>query len=152
RAGLISPDETTVEYLRGREYVPEGEAFEEKAQEWLALATDEGAEYDKTVTINAKEIEPQVTRGTNPSMCVPVSGSTPSLAEVDQKSDVERALDYMGLEENQPISSIEVDHVFIGSCTNSRITDLQKAASIIEGKKVKSGVRAMVVPGSFGVK
>jgi 3-isopropylmalate/(R)-2-methylmalate dehydratase large subunit len=152
RAGLISPDETTVEYLRGREYVPEGEAFEEKAQEWLALATDEGAEYDKTVTINAKEIEPQVTWGTNPSMCVPVSGSTPSLAEVDQKSDVERALDYMGLEENQPISSIEVDHVFIGSCTNSRITDLQKAASIIEGKKVKSGVRAMVVPGSFGVK
>src|SRR5699024_1443994 len=135
RAGLISPDETTVEYLRGREYVPKGEAFEEKAQEWLALATDEGAEYDQTVTINAEEIEPQVTWGTNPSMCVPVSGSTPSLDETDQKDDIERALDYMGLQENQPISSIDIDHVFIGSCTNSRISDLQKAATIVEGKK-----------------
>lgn len=152
RAGLISPDETTVEYLRGREFVPEGEAFEEKAKEWLALATDEGAEYDKTVTINAEEIEPQVTWGTNPSMCVPVNGSTPSLDEVEHKEDVKRALDYMGLEESQPITSIEIDHVFIGSCTNSRLSDLEKAASIIKGKKVKPNVKAIVVPGSFSVK
>ncbi|MFC3039586.1 3-isopropylmalate dehydratase large subunit [Virgibacillus xinjiangensis] len=152
RAGLISPDEKTVEYLRGREYVPQGEAFEKAAQEWLSLATDEGAEYDETVTINAEEIEPQVTWGTNPGMCVPVSGATPALDGAEQKEDVERALTYMGLEENQPISSIEIDHVFIGSCTNSRFSDLEKAAGIIEGKKVKDGVRAIVVPGSFSVK
>jgi len=152
RAGLISPDQTTVDYLRGREYVPKGEAFEEKAKEWLALATDEGAVYDKTVIINAEEIEPQVTWGTNPSMCVPVSGNTPSLDEVDHQEDVKRALDYMGLEEKQPITSIEIDHVFIGSCTNSRLNDLEKAASIIEGKKVKSHIKAIVVPGSFSVK
>ncbi|WP_156289786.1 3-isopropylmalate dehydratase large subunit [Oceanobacillus salinisoli] len=152
RAGLISPDETTVEFLRGREYVPEGEAFEKKAQEWLELATDEGAVYDRTVVINAEEVEPQVSWGTNPSMCVPVGGTTPSLDEVDHKEDVKRALDYMGLEENQPITSIEIDHVFIGSCTNSRLRDLQKAADIIKGRKVKDGVKAIVVPGSFSVK
>ncbi|RKQ35668.1 3-isopropylmalate dehydratase large subunit [Oceanobacillus halophilus] len=152
RAGLISPDETTVEYLRGREYVPEGEAFEKKAEEWLALATDDGAVYDRTVVIDASEVEPQVSWGTNPSMCVPVGGNTPSLDEVEHKEDVQRALEYMGLQENQPITSIEVDHVFIGSCTNSRLRDLQKAAEIINGRKVKSGVKAIVVPGSFSVK
>lgn len=152
RAGLISPDEKTVEFLRGREYVPKGEAFEEKAKEWLALATDEGATYDHTVVINAAEVEPQVSWGTNPSMCVPIGGTTPSLDEVEHKEDVKRALEYMGLKEKQPITSIEIDHVFIGSCTNSRLSDLQKAAEIIEGKKVKTGVKAIVVPGSFSVK
>lgn len=152
RAGLISPDETTVEFLRGKEYVPEGEAFDELAEEWLQLATDHDATYDKTVTINAEEIEPQVSWGTNPGMCVPVNGTTPDLNEVDYREDVERALEYMGLEQNQPITSIEIDHVFIGSCTNSRLSDLQKAASIVKGKQVKSGVRAIVVPGSFSIK
>ncbi|MEW9677234.1 3-isopropylmalate dehydratase large subunit [Lentibacillus sp. L22] len=152
RAGLISPDQTTVEFLRGKEYVPEGEAFDALAEEWLALATDHGAVYDKTVTINAEEIEPQVSWGTNPGMCVPVSGSTPDLNSVEHKEDVQRALAYMGLEEGQPITSIEIDHVFIGSCTNSRLSDLQKAASIVEGKQVKPGVRAIVVPGSFSIK
>jgi len=152
RAGLISPDEKTIEYLRGRRYVPKGEEFEKKAKEWLALATDEGAVYDKTVTIHADEVEPQVTWGTNPGMCVPVSGSTPSLDEVENKEEVRRALEYMGLEENQPITSIEVDHVFIGSCTNSRLSDLQKAAEIVKGRKVKDGIKAIVVPGSFTVK
>lgn len=152
RAGLISPDGTTVEYLRGREYVPEGEAYEALAAEWLQLATDDGAEYDSTVEIHASEIEPQVTWGTNPGMCVPVNGRTPNLTEVENKEDVKRALDYMGLEEGQPITSIEIDHVFIGSCTNSRLSDLQKAASIIEGRKVKENVKAIVVPGSFSVK
>lgn len=152
RAGLISPDEKTIEYLRGRRYVPKGEEFEMKAKEWLALATDEGAVYDKTVTIHADEVEPQVTWGTNPGMCVPVSGSTPSLDEVENKEEVRRALEYMGLEENQPITSIEVDHVFIGSCTNSRLSDLQKAAEIVKGRKVKDGIKAIVVPGSFTVK
>lgn len=152
RAGLISPDETTVEYLRGKEYVPEGEAFTALADEWLSLATDEGAVYDETVTIKAEEIEPQVSWGTNPGMCVPVSGMTPDVASSENQEDVERALTYMGLEENQPMTSIGIDHVFIGSCTNSRLSDLQKAADIVEGKQVKDGVRAIVVPGSFGVK
>ncbi|MBP1970722.1 3-isopropylmalate/(R)-2-methylmalate dehydratase large subunit [Virgibacillus natechei] len=152
RAGLISPDQTTIDYLKGKEYVPEGEAFTEVADEWLELATDEGATYDKTVTINAEEIEPQVSWGTNPSMCVPVSGKTPNLNEVDHREDVERALTYMGLEENQPITDIDIDHVFIGSCTNSRVSDLQKAASIVKGKQVNTNVKAIVVPGSFSVK
>src|SRR5690625_5186695 len=152
RAGLISPDEKTVEYLRGKRHVPEGEAFEKAAAEWLALATDEGAEYDKVLTIDAAEVEPQVTWGTNPGMGAPISGSTPSLTEVDNKEDVRLALDYMGLEESQPITSIEIDHVFIGSCTNSRLSDLRKAAQIVKGKKVKDTVRAIVVPGSFYVK
>lgn len=152
RAGLISPDETTVEYLRGRRHVPEGEAFDQLAKEWLTLATDEGASYDRTVTIDAEEVEPQVTWGTNPGMCVPVNGSTPTLSEVEHKEDVERALDYMGLKENQPMTSIKIDHVFIGSCTNSRMGDLRKAASIVKGQKVHPNVRAIVVPGSFTVK
>lgn len=152
RAGLISPDETTIEYLRGRRHVPKGEEFERVAQEWLALATDEGATYDKTLTIDASEIEPQVTWGTNPGMGAPISGRTPIIAESDDPRGVELALEYMGLEENQPITSIEIDHVFIGSCTNSRLRDLKKAAEIVKGKKVKEGVRAIVVPGSFLVK
>lgn len=152
RAGLISPDETTVEFLRGKRHVPKGEAFDELAKDWLALATDEGATYDQTLTIQAEEIEPQVTWGTNPGMGVPVSGSTPTVATVDNQEEVKLALEYMGLEENQPITSIEVDHVFIGSCTNSRLNDLKKAANIIKGNKVKDSVRAIVVPGSFLVK
>lgn len=152
RAGLISPDETTVEFLRGRRNVPEGEAFDKVAEEWLALATDEGATYDQTLTIQAAEIEPQVTWGTNPGMGVPVNSATPSIDKVDNKEEVKLALEYMGLEENQAITSIEVDHVFIGSCTNSRLNDLQKAAAVIKGKKVKDSVRAIVVPGSFLVK
>ncbi|MFD2629882.1 3-isopropylmalate dehydratase large subunit [Oceanobacillus kapialis] len=152
RAGLISPDETTVNFLKGKEYVPEGEAFEALASSWLALATDAGAAYDQQVTIHADEIEPQVSWGTNPGMCVPVSGKTPDLSKVEYKEDVARALDYMGLAENQPITSINIDHVFIGSCTNSRLSDLQKAASIVAGKKVHDNVRAIVVPGSFSIK
>lgn len=152
RAGLISPDEKTVDFLRGRAHVPEGEAFEVLAAEWLSLATDDGAGYDKTVVIQAAEVEPQVTWGTNPGMCVPVSGTTPDVSLVEHKEDVERALEYMGLVGKQPITSIEIDHVFIGSCTNSRLSDLQKAAAIIKGKKVSDKVRAIVVPGSFSIK
>lgn len=149
RAGLISPDETTVEYLRGKRNVPKGEAFDALAEEWLALATDEGATYDQTVTINAAEVEPQVTWGTNPGMCVPVSSTTPA---VEGEEGIERALEYMGLTPEQPITSIDIDHVFIGSCTNSRVSDLRRAAKLIKGKKVHDGVRAIVVPGSFLVK
>ncbi len=153
RAGLISPDQKTVDFLTGRRYVPKDEdEFNALAEEWLALATDEGAEYDKTIEIDATQIEPQVSWGTNPGMVVPISGTTPSLDSVENKDEIGRALTYMDLEENQPITSIEIDHVFIGSCTNSRVLDLQRAAKIIEGKKVKDGVKAIVVPGSYLVK
>jgi len=153
RAGLISPDETTVEFLRGRRHVPQGPAFDEAAAEWLSLASDEGAEYDETLIIDAAEVEPQVTWGTNPAMCVPVSGHVPTLEEANYDPNVKRALEYMGLEEGQPIQSIEVDHIFIGSCTNSRVRDLRNAAEIIKGNTLHPNIKkAIVVPGSFTVK
>ncbi|MED4202370.1 3-isopropylmalate dehydratase large subunit [Neobacillus mesonae] len=155
RAGLISPDETTVEYLRGRRHVPQGEAFEEAAARWKALATDEGATYDTVVEINAAEVEPQVTWGTNPGMCIPVTANVPSPEDSEkasEKDEIRRALEYMGLEAGQPIASVKIDHVFIGSCTNSRLSDLRKAAEVIRGKQVDPSVRAIVVPGSFSVK
>ncbi len=152
RAGLISPDQTTVDFLRGKRHVPKGEAFDALAEEWLALATDEGATYDQTLTINAAAVEPQVTWGTNPGMGVPISGHTPVIDEVQNKEEVRLALEYMGLEENTPMTDIEIDHVFIGSCTNSRVNDLRKAAQIVKGQRVKDSVKAIVVPGSFLVK
>lgn len=155
RAGLISPDDTTVEYLRGRRHVPKGEAFDEAAADWKSLATDEGATYDTIVEIEASEVEPQVTWGTNPGMCIPVTANVPSPDDTDKPSDkdeIQRALVYMGLEARQPISSVTIDHVFIGSCTNSRLSDLRKAANIVRGKKVNPSVNAIVVPGSFSVK
>lgn len=155
RAGLISPDDTTIEFLRGRRHAPKGEAFEKAAEEWKALATDEGATYDAQVEINADEIEPQVTWGTNPGMCIPVSANVPTPADGETENEsveITRALEYMGLEGGEPISSVSIEHVFIGSCTNSRLADLRKAANIVKGNKVKDGVRAIVVPGSFSVK
>ena len=155
RAGLITPDETTIEYLRGRSFVPQGEEFEKAADSWRALASDQGASYDAVIEIEAEEIAPQVTWGTNPGMCLPVTSSVPdpeSAAKESEKDEIRRALEYMGLEAGQPISSIEIDHVFIGSCTNSRISDLRNAAEVIQGRKVHHGVRALVVPGSASVK
>jgi 3-isopropylmalate/(R)-2-methylmalate dehydratase large subunit len=155
RAGLITPDETTFEYLRGRRHVPKGEAFEEAVQKWKVLATDEGAAYDTVVEINAAEVEPQVTWGTNPGMCIPVTASVPSpddAVKASEKDEIKRALEYMGLEAGQPITDVEIDHVFIGSCTNSRLSDLRKAAEVVRGHKVNPSVTAIVVPGSFTIK
>src|SRR5699024_5015031 len=153
RAGLISPDETTVEFLRGKRYAPKEEDFEKASAEWLALATDEGAEYDQTLTIDASQVEPQVTWGTNPGMGAPVSGSTPIIAEQADQAGTKAALEYMGLEENVPMQDIQVDHIFIGSCTNARLPDLRSAAKIVKGKKVKDNIEsAIIVPGSFLVK
>ncbi len=155
RAGLISPDDTTVEFLRGKRHVPQGDAFGVAAKEWKSLATDEGAIYDEMVEINADEIEPQVTWGTNPGMCIPVSANVPvpESAKTDNEiEEIERALEYMGLEGGEPISSVQIEHVFIGSCTNSRLADLKKASSIIKGQKVHPNVTAIVVPGSHSVK
>ncbi|WP_186577665.1 3-isopropylmalate dehydratase large subunit [Aquibacillus kalidii] len=155
RAGLISPDDTTVEFLRGKRHAPQGEDFEKAAQKWKSLATDDGATYDATVEIDADEIEPQVTWGTNPGMCIPVSGNVPDPTQAksdSEKSEIRRALEYMGLEAGQPIAAVKIDHVFIGSCTNSRLADLKKAATIISGQKVNPAVTAIVVPGSHSVK
>ncbi|WP_172372508.1 3-isopropylmalate dehydratase large subunit [Sporosarcina jiandibaonis] len=155
KAGLISPDETTVSYLKGRKYVPEGKDFEEAAAKWLSYATDEGAQYDKVVEINASEIEPFVTWGTNPSMGSGISSHVPYASDFSSESDKEslkNALEYMGLEEGMPLTSIEIQNVFIGSCTNARLSDLRAAAKVIEGQKVHESVTAIVVPGSRTVK
>ena len=155
KAGLISPDETTIEYLRRRRHVPEGEAFEEAAQQWLSLGTDEGATYDTVLEIKADEIEPFVTWGTNPSMGSGISKHVPTAAEFDNESDKEalkKALAYMGLTEGTPLTDIEIQHVFIGSCTNARLSDLRAAAEVIAGQKVHPNVTAIVVPGSRTVK
>lgn len=153
RAGLISPDQKTVDFLYGRRYVPKDEdAFNALKEEWLSFTTDEGATYDKTLEIDATEIEPQVSWGTNPSMVVPITGKTPTVNDVVNKDEVKRALEYMGLAEGQDMTDIDITHVFIGSCTNSRLPDLKRAAEIVRGKNVKDGVNAIVVPGSFLVK
>jgi len=155
RAGLIAPDETTFNYLRGRMYAPKGEDFEEAVKEWKALRTDPGATFDKEVTFDISDLEPQVTWGTNPGMGTGVTGVIPDPddfeSEVDRKA-AKQALEYMGLKPGTKITDIPVDYVFIGSCTNSRIEDLREAAHIVKGKKVAPGVTALVVPGSKAVK
>lgn len=158
RAGLIAPDETTYSYIKGRKYAPQGEEFEKAVEYWKTLKTDEGATYDKVITLQGEEIAPMVTWGTNPGMAVGVDETTPDLANFqteDEIDEAKRAFDYMGLKPNTKMEDITIDHVFIGSCTNSRITDLRQAASIIKsfnGKKVAPDVRAIVVPGSQTVK
>ncbi|MCT6922906.1 3-isopropylmalate dehydratase large subunit [Metasolibacillus sp.] len=154
KAGLISPDETTVEFLRGRRFAPQKQ-FDEAAAYWLSLASDEGASYDVVLEIDANEIEPVVTWGTNPAMGTGVSKTVPTATDYDNESDkqaLQKALAYMGLEEGQPITSIEIQHVFIGSCTNSRLSDLRAAASVVKGNKLHPNVTGIVVPGSHSTK
>ena len=154
KAGLISPDQTTVDYIRGRKFAPK-ETFDEAAAYWLSLASDEDATYDEVRIIQASEIEPIVTWGTNPSMGIGVSKNVPTHEDFSEESDkqaLQKALAYMDLREGTPITSIPIQHVFIGSCTNSRLHDLRAAASVIQGQKVAPGVRAIVVPGSYSVK
>lgn len=155
RAGLISPDKTTVDYLRGRRHVPDGEAFEQEAERWLALASDAGAEYDVALSIHADGISPFVTWGTNPSMGSGIAEHVPYARDFEKQADreaLQQALGYMELKEGMPLSSIEIQHVFIGSCTNARLGDLRAASAIVEGNKVHSSVTAIVVPGSETVK
>src|ERR671918_2186559 len=148
RAGLIAPDETTFEYLEGREHAPKGEEWERAVEYWRTLPTDEGAAFDKEVVIRAEDLVPYVSWGTTPAQTVPLDGEVP---EPTNDGHV-RALKYMALQPGTPIRDIEVDTVFLGSCTNARIEDLRAAARVLEGKKVKEGIRAMVVPGSMRVK
>ena len=155
RAGMVAPDDTTFDYMRGRPHVPQGDAFDEAADRWRSLATDPGAVFDTTVEIEAADLSPFVTWGTNPGMVVPVTDSVPDPASFDSPSGREaaqRALQYMALEPGTPIQDITLDRVFIGSCTNSRIEDLRAAAAVIGDSKVHPDVYAMVVPGSFAIK
>lgn len=155
RAGMVAPDETTISYLKGRRFAPEGAEWERAVGRWRELASDEGAKFDTLVEINAAELAPFVTWGTNPGMVVAVTERVPQPSAFEDDSErraAEQALKYMGLEPGTPMERIAVDRVFIGSCTNSRIEDLRAAARVAKGYRVSPKVRAMVVPGSQTVK
>ncbi|HSO11700.1 MAG TPA: 3-isopropylmalate dehydratase large subunit [Anaerolineales bacterium] len=155
RAGMIAPDDATFEYLHGREFAPKREEWDRAVAKWRALPTDEGATYDKSITLTASEIEPMITYGTNPGMGMKITDRIPtaeSFNEPSQKAAFEKAMTYMGLQPGQSLLGQKVDVVFIGSCTNSRISDLRLAASMLKGRKVSAGTRVMVVPGSQDVK
>ncbi len=155
RAGMVAPDEFTFEYLAGREFAPKGAGWDKALARWKALPTDEGASYDKSITLDAAEMEPMITYGTNPGMGMKITDRVPDPAKIgdaNQKLALEKALGYMGLQPGQTLLGKKVDVVFIGSCTNSRISDLRLAASLLKGRKVDSSTRVMVVPGSQDVK
>ncbi|MFT8418205.1 MAG: 3-isopropylmalate dehydratase large subunit [Acetobacter sp.] len=155
RAGLVAPDETTFEYVRNRPFAPKGEGFDQAVAYWKTLASDEGAHFDREVTLRAEDIGPTLTWGTSPETVLAITDTVPDPAqETDEaaKAQMQRMLDYMGLEAGQKIAGTPVDVVFIGSCTNSRIEDLRMAAQVAAGRKVAAGVRAMIVPGSGNVK
>ncbi|MFB3127090.1 MAG: 3-isopropylmalate dehydratase large subunit, partial [Candidatus Acidiferrales bacterium] len=156
RAGMVAPDDTTFAYLEGRPFVPRGKDFQVAVDFWKSLATDPGAAYDRTVELNAEEIKPQVTWGTNPGMVTDVTGRVPdpsSFRDPVERKAAERALEYMALEPGTRMVDIPLDRVFIGSCTNSRIGDLRAAARVVAGKKVARSLKqALVVPGSRVVK
>ena len=155
RAGLIAPDEVTFEYVRGRPFAPKGEALERAIEHWRGLVSDEGAHYDRVVTLDASTLVPQVTWGTSPETVVPITGSVPDPAaepDAGKRTQMERMLAYMDLAPGQKLAGTRIDTVFIGSCTNARIEDLRVAAAIVRGKRVAAHVRAMVVPGSGLVK
>ncbi|MEP7025084.1 MAG: aconitase family protein, partial [Actinomycetota bacterium] len=155
RAGMIAPDDTTFAYLDGRQHSPKGQAWEAALDDWRSLATDEGAQFDHEIHIDAAALRPGVTWGTNPAQSVTIDDKVPdpsSFASPAQQQAAQRALTYMGLQAGTAIRDIGVDVVFIGSCTNGRLPDLRSAADAIRGKKVSAGVRALVVPGSARVK
>src|SRR5215813_7194676 len=155
RAGMIAPDETTFNYLKGRRFAPAGTAWNQAVERWRRFATDEGAKFDRNIAIDAATLEPQVTWGTSPGMVVPVGGCVPDPEEIGNEADrnaAERALDYMALAPHTRIKAIKIDRVFIGSCTNARIEDLRAAARVVRGYRVQPSVHAMVVPGSQAVK
>jgi len=152
RAGLIAPDEVTFEYLTGRPHAPSGTAWETALDYWRSLPTDEGATFDREVTVDAAALTPYVTWGTNPGQALPLAASVPDPASTQDPAAANRALEYMGLEPGTPLRDIAVDTVFVGSCTNGRISDLRAAAEVISGHRVAAGVRMLVVPGSMQVR
>ena len=153
RAGMIAPDETTFAYIKGRRFAPSGKEWDVAVARWRQLSSDPGSKYDTVLEIDASELAPFVTWGTNPGMVVPITGRVPDLpANGTERPNAQRMLEYMGLEPGTPMERIQIDRVFIGSCTNSRLEDLRAAARVAKGHKVANGVRAMVVPGSQKVK
>ncbi|HWG73219.1 MAG TPA: 3-isopropylmalate dehydratase large subunit [Acidimicrobiales bacterium] len=155
RAGMVAPDETTFAYLEGRSHAPSGQGWDEAVAEWRALATDEGATFDKEVAIDAATLRPHVTWGTNPGQVVPIDMAVPdpsTFADPGARAAAARSLTYMGLEAGTPLREVAVDTVFIGSCTNGRIEDLRAAAAVFDGRRVAPSVRVLVVPGSGQVK
>jgi 3-isopropylmalate/(R)-2-methylmalate dehydratase large subunit len=155
RAGLIAPDETTLSFLKGRPHAPSGVNWDAAAAYWKSLATDEGARFDREATIDASPLTPYVTWGTNPGQALPLAASVPdpaALTDPDEASAAERALQYMGLTAGQPLRDITVDTVFVGSCTNGRLSDLRSAAEVLRGRRVADSVRMLVVPGSMEVR
>jgi 3-isopropylmalate/(R)-2-methylmalate dehydratase large subunit len=155
RAGLIAPDETTFEYIAGRPYAPKGTRWEMAVNRWKDLKSDPGATYDRSVRLEAARLAPMITFGTNPSMAIPIDGHVPDPSEAGsgaERTDLDKALRYMALEPGQSLLGRPVDVVFVGSCTNSRISDLRQAAGVMRGRRVAPGVRMLVVPGSRTVK
>jgi 3-isopropylmalate/(R)-2-methylmalate dehydratase large subunit len=155
RAGMVAPDDTTFAYLEGRPHAPTGAAWEEALAYWRTLPTDDGAAFDKEVTLSAADLVPHVTWGTNPGQVAPIDGTVPDpdrFADPEERDAAARALAYMGLAAGTPLREIAVDTVFLGSCTNSRIEDLRAAAAVLDGRRVHQGVRALAVPGSHRVK
>ncbi len=155
RAGMVAPDDTTFEYVRGRRFAPQGKDFDAAVERWRQLPSDQGATYDRLVEIEASSLEPYVTWGINPGMVVPVTDRVPdpaSFSDPNEREVAERALRYMGLEADTPIQDIKIDRVFIGACTNARLEDLRAAAEVVKGRKAHPDVYAMVVPGSALIK
>jgi 3-isopropylmalate/(R)-2-methylmalate dehydratase large subunit len=152
RAGLVAPDETTFQYLAGRPHAPAGAQWDAAIARWRALATEEGAVFDKEVALDGGALEPMITFGTSPGMGIPITAPIPEPAASADPEGLRKALNYMGLEGGKPLLGRPIDVVFIGSCTNGRLTDLKQAASIMKGRKVAPGVRVLVVPGSQRVK
>jgi 3-isopropylmalate/(R)-2-methylmalate dehydratase large subunit len=155
RAGLIAPDDVTFEYVAGRLHVPQGAEWETALARWRKLPSDEGASYDRAVTLDANALEPMITYGTNPGMGIPITAPIPdpdTVRDVSQRQAMYKALDYMALKPGAPLLGHPIDVVFVGSCTNGRISDLRQAAELMKGRKVSPGVRMLVVPGSQQVK
>lgn len=155
RAGMIAPDDTTFEYLAGRPYAPKGEAWEAAVKRWRSLSSDFDAHFDHTITLDATRLEPMITYGTNPAMAIPITGIVPdpaSVSDVSERQAIEKALRYMDLRPGQRLLGHPIDVVFIGSCTNGRLSDLRQAASVLKGRRVKEGIRVLVVPGSQSVR
>jgi 3-isopropylmalate/(R)-2-methylmalate dehydratase large subunit len=155
RAGMIAPDDTTFEYLANRKFSPKGRDWDQAVRAWRSLPTEDGARFDRSVSIDVSKLEPMVTFGTNPSMGMPITGRVPdpaAAADASSRSGLEKSLAYMGLKPGQPLLGQPVDVVFIGSCTNSRLSDLRMAAGLLKGRKVSARTRVMVVPGSQQVK
>jgi 3-isopropylmalate/(R)-2-methylmalate dehydratase large subunit len=151
RGGLIAPDETTINYIKGRKFAPQGEAFDRLADQWRQLKTDEGAKYDLVLTYDASDIAPMITYGTNPGMGIKVTDRIPTVEELkdlSEQTSFKKSLEYMGLDAGSQLLGKTVDYVFIGSCTNARIEDLRLVASIVKGKQKASNVEVWVVPGS----